>query len=218
MNVCDPARTILCYGDSNTWGYMPGSGCRYPMTKRWTSVLQQRLGEDFFILTEGMNGRTTVFDDPLEPGRNGLAACIPIMASHQPLDLVLIMLGTNDTKTRFHVSAQEIARGMLRLIKTIQLGNYGIGGTPVPIGIISPPIIQESYADDVFIGAQEKSALLASSYQMIAQETGCNFFDAATVLQTSKKDGVHLESDAHILLGEAVAQWIKTVRESMQMR
>jgi lysophospholipase L1-like esterase len=158
-----------------------------------------------------MNGRTTVFEDPLEAGRSGLAACIPIMASHQPLDFVIIMLGTNDTKTRFHVSAGEIALGLSRLVKTIQLGNYEKASLQLPIGIIAPPIIQEAYAEEVFRGAQEKSKLLASYYEEIAQDLGCYFFNAATVVQTSIIDGVHLEGEAHRNLGLAVAQWVMNI-------
>lgn len=211
MTVSEIEKTILCYGDSNTWGYIPGSGLRYPKHQRWTSVLQEQLGDEFSIISEGMNGRTTVFEDPLEAGRSGLAACIPIMASHQPLDFVIIMLGTNDTKTRFHVSAREIALGLSRLVKTIQLGNYEKASLQLPIGIIAPPIIQEAYAEEVFRGAQEKSKLLASYYEEIAQDLGCYFFNAATVVQTSIIDGVHLEGEAHRNLGLAVAQWVMNI-------
>ena len=98
-------KTILCYGDSNTYGYDPSNGFRYPKNVRWTGVLADLLGPEFTVIEEGCNGRTTVFDDPLEGWKNGLDYLKPCLNSHKPIDLVILMLGSNDLKDIFHASA-----------------------------------------------------------------------------------------------------------------
>lgn len=103
-------KTILCYGDSNTWGFEPVTRNRYGRTERWTGILRQELGLDYDVIEEGLNGRTTVWDDPIEGHKNGKEQIIPILKSHQPLDLVTIMLGTNDLKRRFGLGALEYRR------------------------------------------------------------------------------------------------------------
>ena len=103
-------KTVLCYGDSNTWGFDPATRTRFPPHVRWTGVLGQRLGDGYQVIEEGLNGRTTRWDDPIEPDRNGLAYLRPCVESHQPLDLIVIMLGTNDLKRRFDLSASDIAQ------------------------------------------------------------------------------------------------------------
>src|SRR6056297_2207238 len=112
-------KRILCYGDSNTWGYVPLTGERYDETVRWTMLLQEKLGGDYKIIEEGLNGRTTVLDDPLEPGRNGLTYLGPCVQSQSPLDLVVLMLGTNDLKRRFSLAPEEIAMGLEKLVLAI---------------------------------------------------------------------------------------------------
>ncbi len=94
----DTIKTILCYGDSNTWGYIPATAGRYPPDVRWPGVMRKLLGEKYNVIEEGLNGRTTVWEDPYKPGRNGLELLIPILDSHNPIDLVVVMLGTNDLK------------------------------------------------------------------------------------------------------------------------
>ena len=108
-------RTVLCYGDSNTWGYDPATRTRYPPHVRWTGVLATRLGAEYRVVEEGLNGRTTRWDDPIEPGRNGLTYLRPCIESHQPLDVIIIMLGTNDLKRRFDLSASDIAQSAAAL-------------------------------------------------------------------------------------------------------
>ena len=97
-------KTILCYGDSNTYGYNPSNGFRYPENVRWTGRLQSALGEGYKIIEEGCNGRTTIFDDPLEGWKNGLGYLRPCLNSHKPVDIVIMMLGSNDLKETFHAS------------------------------------------------------------------------------------------------------------------
>jgi lysophospholipase L1-like esterase len=120
--------TILCYGDSNTWGYTPGTGKRYERHERWTGVLQQSLGNSAIVIEEGLNGRTTVLDDPTKPFRNGKDYLIPCLDSHAPLDLVILMLGTNDLKHRFGMSALDIGRNVATLLDMIRQSTCGFEG------------------------------------------------------------------------------------------
>jgi lysophospholipase L1-like esterase len=114
--VCSAVvKTILCYGDSNTWGCIPLTAAqpprRYGPAQRWPGVLRRELGDGFGIVEEGLNGRTTVWDDPLEPSRSGKELLVPCLLTHQPIELVIVMLGTNDLKGRFGVGARDIAAG-----------------------------------------------------------------------------------------------------------
>ena len=109
-------KEILCFGDSNTHGYMPGIGTRYPADIRWSGRLGRLLGNDYHVVEEGMDGRTTAFEDEIQPYRSALGYIDPCLKTHAPLDLIIIMLGTNDTKTRYNVSAEEIGFGMEELL------------------------------------------------------------------------------------------------------
>ena len=120
-------KNILCYGDSNTFGFIPVSGKRYSIDERWTGILQKLLGNEYRIIEEGLNGRTTVFEDPSKAGRNGKAYLEVCLESHKPIDLIIISLGTNDLKTKFSASENVIAQNMRRLILTVKNYDYGIG-------------------------------------------------------------------------------------------
>ena len=113
-------KTILCFGDSNTWGFPPDCGARYDRKTRWPGVLQDALGDACYVIEEGLPGRNTVWDDPVEGGKNGLKQLVPIIHSHMPLDLVIIMLGTNDFKNRFSVSPLDISWSIGRLVKAVR--------------------------------------------------------------------------------------------------
>lgn len=201
-------RSILCYGDSNTWGYDPMTGDRLPFGSRWTSVLAAELGPDYLIIGEGLNGRTTVFDDPMEEGRNGVRYLVPCLNTHRPLDAVVLTLGTNDTKYRFHVHASDIAMGMRRLVRTISAGECGVGGNPPRIGIIAPVPVSERLHDGPFTGAHAIARGLSEAYRAVALESGSAFFDAQTVVPQPGHDGVHLDAAAHLALGQAIARWV----------
>ena len=114
-------KEILCFGDSNTHGYMPGVGTRYPLDVRWSGRLAGLLGEGYHVVEEGLDGRTTAFEDELQPWRSGLGYIGGCVKSHAPLDLIIIMLGTNDAKTRYGVSAEEIGFGLRELIAKIEM-------------------------------------------------------------------------------------------------
>ncbi|MBI2803668.1 MAG: SGNH/GDSL hydrolase family protein [Planctomycetes bacterium] len=198
-------KSILCYGDSNTWGYIPGSGQRYPRDVRWPGVLQNHLGGEFHVVEEGLNARTTVSDDPIRGGaiKNGLTYLKPCLDSHAPLDLVILMLGTNDLKHRFGFSAYDIACNVATLIGVIQ---------PTPVLLLAPPHVGPLTAlADLFAGAPEKSRQLAAHCQAFAQQMGCRFFDVANVVQSSPIDGVHWAPEQHAALGKRMAALVQEI-------
>jgi lysophospholipase L1-like esterase len=206
----DDALQILCFGDSNTWGFNPTNGARHSLSARWTSVLSRVLGDGFRVIPEGMNGRTTVFDDPVEPGRNGLDYLLPCLVSHKPLDAVVIMLGTNDTKERFGLLPVDIALGMKRLVKLVQASDCGPGGKAPRVGIIAPAHVNPAIVSGVFTGGPARSVELAHEYEIIAKELGCAFLDASRFVSCGMPDGIHLDAQGHRTLGTEVARWIKS--------
>jgi lysophospholipase L1-like esterase len=210
-----PVKVILCYGDSNTWGYEPGTGNRYPRDRTWPGVLRKNLGEGYIVIDEGLNGRTTVWDDPTQlfpEKRNGLKYLIPCLESHMPLDLVIIMLGTNDLKKRFSLSPLEVAKGMRALVEAVKVSGAGPGGKPPGILLVAPPRIGQlfEFAEELE-GAEEKSKKLPGYYRLIAEEMGCEFLDASEIVSPSKIDGVHLDLNGHLRLGEALAIQVKRI-------
>jgi lysophospholipase L1-like esterase len=199
-------KTVLCYGDSNTWGYVPGTGQRYSCAERWPGVLQTALGPDYHVIEEGLNSRTTVLDDPTRgPGRNGLTYLGPCLHSHAPLDLVVLLLGTNDLKHRFGLSAYDIAVNVTALLGVIAQSGSGPDGKAPPVLLLSPPHVGPLTAlADIFDGAPEKSRHLARHYRTVAEQTDCHFLDAAEVVTASPVDGVHWDVRAHAALGNCL--------------
>jgi lysophospholipase L1-like esterase len=209
------AYRVLCFGDSNTWGYDPSGGVRFDDDVRWTGVLANTLGKDYTIIEAGLNGRTTVFDDPFEAGRNGKTLLPVVLQTHKPLDLVILMLGTNDFKEVFSASAFAIRKGMETLVTMIQCSQFGRNDTAPPILLMSPPPLAPNLYDlqwgMMFGGGLEKSHALAAHYQTLADEYGLAFFDTGTVIQSSTVDGIHFDQPQHTLLGEAVAEQVQQV-------
>ena len=155
-------KTILCYGDSNTWGWNPATQSRYVRDERWPGVLRQELGEGYLVIEEGLNGRTTVWDDPIEGYKNGKEYLIPCLETHKPIDLVIIMLGTNDLKARFSVPACDVAAGAGVLVDIIAKSETGPGdGAPQVLLIAPPPIAKLSEFAEMFEGGAAKSRMLS---------------------------------------------------------
>ncbi len=132
-------RTVLCYGDSNTWGYEPATGKRFPEDVRWPGVLARQLGEGFRVIEEALNGRTTVRDDPVEEHKNGKTYLRPCLESHAPLDLVIIALGVNDLKARFFASASDVADGAGVLVSIARRSGVGPDGGSPAVMLVAPP-------------------------------------------------------------------------------
>lgn len=199
-------RTVLCYGDSNTWGRDPHSRGRLPEEVRWPSTLQSELGPNVLVIPEGLNGRTTVWDDPIEEGRSGKAHLLPCLLSHHPLDVVVLMLGTNDLKKRFSVSPFDIGRSIgLLLDKILASGSGPQGESPQVLLVCPPPLAKLDEFAEMFEGGVEKSRRLAPSYREHAELRGCRFLDAGGVIRSSDGDGLHLDPEEHEKLGRVVA-------------
>ncbi|MEI8132220.1 MAG: SGNH/GDSL hydrolase family protein [Leptolinea sp.] len=200
---------VLCYGDSNTWGSIPGSKDRYPREVRWTGYLQKLLGEMYYVIEEGCNGRTTVWDDPVEGDKNGKTYLMPCLWSHRPVDLVVLMLGSNDLKIRYSVPASDIARSIGILAKIILKSEAGPQAGAPKLLIVAPPKLAKltEYAD-MFEGGTEKSNKLGEKYEKIAKDLNVPFFDANTAVISSDKDGIHWEAVEHAKFARALAEII----------
>lgn len=208
-------RGILCYGDSNTWGYIPGGdGARYPSHVRWPGVLSKLLRTNYRITEEGLCGRTSAFDDPLSPGieRNGLKTFGALLDTHKPLDLVIIYLGTNDLKNRFSVPPVDIATGVEFLVRTASNPAFGPVGTGLPpsVLVICPPTIWEvpSAFGPTFKGGREKSQELRAFFHKMAKKLNVPLMYAEDFIHSDTTDGIHLSAESHAILGQEVAKWI----------
>ena len=209
--------TIVCFGDSNTWGCEPRTDlslppARHPRGDRWPDVLAAHLGAGISVVAEGLNGRTTCFDDPIEgDDRNGRRSLLPCLETHHPVDLLIIMLGVNDLKVRFAATAPTIAAGAASLAATAAASSFGSGGRPPEVLLIAPPPTRVGEVDRYlghFAGADERSAGFAESFRAAAGLAGVHFLDAGAHIRSSKRDGIHLEAEAHHRLGAAIAEWI----------
>ena len=209
-------KNILCFGDSNTWGYNPFTHDRYDYQDRWTGIVQNLLGNEYRIIEEGLNGRTTVWPDPIEGYKSGREYLIPCMETHKPLDLVVIMLGTNDLKKRFSLSAFDIAAGVSCLVDEAGKSRCGKNGSAPQVLLISPIVVgdlTDSWLSDMFGGenASAVSRRFAEQYSRIAESYGCHFFDAALFAEPSPSDGIHLDREGHKKMGESVAEKVRSI-------
>ncbi len=219
-------KRILVYGDSNTWGYIPvesGPTERYAADIRWPGVLQAELGEGYEVIEEGLSARTTDIPDPTLPnisgaGLDGSAALSPIIASHLPLDLVVIMLGTNDVKAQFDRSPFRIGLGMGALVDIVQQTGSGVGTDyPTPeILVLAPPPLGDLYPEgraERFAGGVEKTQALPQFYEAVAEAAGADFLDVGTLAETDGIDGVHFSAEMHENIGQGVAEKVKSMME-----
>jgi lysophospholipase L1-like esterase len=210
-------KSVLCYGDSNTWGTatMPRPDGRYAPGERWPGVLGTDLGSDWLVIEEGLPGRTTVSDDPIEGAeKNGLTYLLPCLNSHKPLDVIVVMLGTNDLKARFGKSAWEIAAGVGRLIDVIRAAPaIGRGGRDPAVVLVCPPPMLDRLPghEEMFAGGASKSREMAVHYRRLAEMRSTAFLDAGSVVRSSVVDGFHLDPEAHLALGHAIASIVRTV-------
>ena len=214
---------MLAFGDSNTYGWMPAAdgppSRRFAEEARWPGVMRAVLGAGFEVVEDGLPGRTTDADDPLMPeipgaGMDGLAALPAVLAVHLPLDLVIVMLGTNDTKAHHQRSAFRIALGAGRLVDLLQTRTGGVGTDyPAPrVLLVAPPPLGTLTAfADMFAGGRDISAQLGRLYGEVARLAEVAFFDAGTVIATDGSDGVHLTAASQQALGRALAAQVRTI-------
>ena len=217
-------KTVLCYGDSNTFGWKPVSfdplddpiffaRYRFDRSKRWPGVMAGELGDGYHIIEEGLPGRTTVWSDPVEgEDKNGEKYLLPCLLSHAPIDIVILMLGTNDLKMRFSVTAFDIAMSIGALIGIIRgSSTNGEGRSPEILVISPPPLGKLSKFGEFLEGGTEKSKKLANYYMRISKQLGCDYMDAGKTIKCSEIDGVHFEEAEHAKLGRAMADKVKTI-------
>jgi lysophospholipase L1-like esterase len=198
-------RTVFCFGDSNTYGSIPGElGGRFARDVRWPGVLARRLGDGWHVVEEGLPGRTTVFDDPLSPHRRGADYLPPCLASHTPLDVVVIFLGTNDLKSRFAAGAADIAAGVGVIARTVLGSGSGPGGDPPRVLLLGLPRLGAPLGAE-FSGAEQKAADLPRYLAEEAAAIGVELLALGEVTY-SPLDGFHLDSTGHSAVGEAVAR------------
>lgn len=204
---------ILAFGDSNTHGTLPITTWtergRHPIEDRWTTRLATLTETD--VIAEGHPGRTTVHDDPIEGAhKNGLAALPALLETHRPLDLVIVMLGTNDCKARFSVGPADIARSVDRLLGVIEAGAAGPDGGVPGLVVVSPvPIREIGLLGGIFAGGGEKSQGLARELAAVAHDHGAGFLDAGAHASVSDVDGVHLSAEGHAAIAEALAPIVR---------
>ena len=202
---------ILVYSDSLTWGIIPNTRSRLPFDQRWPGVLENKLNESsrkVRVIEDCLNGRRTVWEDPFKPGRNGLQGLAQRIEINSPLALVILMLGTNDFQfSHPYNEAWSAAQGIAVLVHEIRKAPIEPGMPVPPILIVCPPQIRspKGALAPKFRDAERKSAGLADACKQVATNLGCHFFDAETATSTSKVDGVHLDSEQHLKLGNAIA-------------
>lgn len=202
-------RTVLCYGDSLTWGSNAATGGRHAPVDRWPNVLGSGLGQNVHVIAEGLRGRTTAYDEHLaDCDRNGARILPTVLYTHAPLDLVILLLGTNDLKPHIAGTALAALQGMRRLVELVKVNAMRDGQAESPaILMVAPPQLVETADFEfsaMFAGGVEQSRMIASFYADLADETGCGFFDASSVARTSPIDGVHLDAENTRAIGKGL--------------
>jgi lysophospholipase L1-like esterase len=207
---------ILVYSDSISWGIIPMTRNRFPFHQRWPGILENNLnkaGKDVRVIEDCLNGRRTIYNDPIRPGRNGLIGLSERIEVNSPLKLVILMLGTNDFQANHEHTAEDAAKGMKALIKEIRHTTLEPEMLIPKILVISPPPILEPKGDIAmkFKDGDKKCVGLAEAYEQLCKEEKCNFFDARKITTSSKVDGVHFDLDQHLSFGNAISEYIKNL-------
>ena len=203
-------RHILVYSDSLSWGIIPTTRRRLPFEKRWPGVMEIALceaGETVRVIEDCLNGRRTVWEDPFKPGRNGLTGLAQRIEIHSPLALVILMLGTNDFQSMHDHNAWHASQGILALVSAIRTAPIEPGMPVPPILVVAPPPVgtPKGPIAPKFEGADRKCAGLAEAYRKVCEEADCHFFDAGGVITSSAVDGVHLDEEQHLRLGNELS-------------
>lgn len=206
--------TVVCFGDSLTWGFNPADKSRYGHDIRWTRRLQTELGAAYYVVEEGINGRTTVFEDPVRGDKNGLQHLAGVRKTHMPIDILIIMLGSNDLQDRFAMSADAIGLAMGRILFAATQATDDVEGRTPKVLLMSPPPLGDftgkEYAG-VYSNAHGsvQSRRLAGVYEKLAADYGVAFFDTGTVISASPIDAIHFEAEPQADLARAVAAEVR---------
>ena len=204
--------TVVCYGDSNTHGSDPVTLARFPRDVRWPGVLAAELGGLAEVIEEGLNGRTTLWNDPFMGGRNGKPYLLPCLRSHAPVDVLVLMLGTNDLKSIFGRHPHEIASAVGALVDLALASGTGPGEGPPAVLLLAPPRLGATTERSELWGfgaARAASDRLPRLYAAVAEMRGVAFLDASALVAGDPADGVHLNAVAHGVLGRAVGQAVR---------
>jgi lysophospholipase L1-like esterase len=208
-------KSILTFGDSLTWGYKAGLSQRHRYEDRWPNALCAGLANTARVIEEGLNGRTTAYDDTtVSQERNGAKALPMLLVTHQPLDLLIIMLGTNDLKFRDKGAAFHSSLGIEYLVELTRKCSYSGTYTAPEILIVSPPHLippKDEWFGELWGHQIEESKLLAGQFARVAKETNCHFFDAATVAKADPTDGGHLDAENTRAIGAALVPVVKKI-------
>jgi len=208
---------LLVYSDSLTWGIIPNTRKRLPFDERWPGVLENGLsdlGHRVRVVEDCLNGRRTVWEDPFKPGRNGLLGLAQRIEIYSPLSLVILMLGTNDFQfSHPYSTAWSAAQGITTLVSEIRKAPIEPGMPIPPILVVCPPPIHSPQGTIAakFSGAEQRCRGLADAYRVVSSDLGCHFFDAASVTPASRVDGIHLDSDQHLVLGRALVDLVAPI-------
>ena len=207
--------SVVCYGDSNTYGFDPYTGGRYSYDKRWTTLLGEKLGNLYEVIPEGLNGRTTAYDRPGAGWKNGVSSFIASLGTHKPVDYLVIMLGTNDCIAGLDLSASDIAKGMENLVDLAEEVSPELQGYIPQIVVVAPPAIPDDHEDSPFAWelspeSAQKSRDIASLYREIATRHGCLYVDASASTEVSP-DCMHLTEQGHAELSELLYDALKLV-------
>lgn len=210
--------SVVCFGDSLTWGFNPLDKSRYSHDIRWTRLLQKELGDGFYVVEDGLNSRTTVFEDPVRGDKNGLQHLATVRKTHMPIDILLIMLGTNDLQDRFRMSAEAIGMAMGRLLFAATQPTDDVEGRPPKVLLMAPPPLGDFTGTpygNIYSNAhsQTQSRLLADVYRRQAGEYGTAFFDTGSVIEPSAVDAIHFEAAPQAGLASAIAGQVRQLAD-----
>lgn len=211
MKSNDTQKRILCYGDSLTWGYNPADGTRFAYNETWPGVMEKYLGDEYKIITEALIARTTCWDLPYAPDRNGSRFLPMILESHSPIDLVIFMIGINDLMHLSGKTADESAWGLLSLIRIAYTPIFG--GNPPKILIVAPPIPgkMSEFSKQAFGEAEEEIRKLPASQRIVAEAAFCDFMDSNDFVKVESVDGLHPIPDQYKILGEKIGKRVKII-------
>jgi lysophospholipase L1-like esterase len=208
-------RAILCFGDSNTWGCPPGGGDRFPRDVRWPGALQRLLGDGYYVIEEGLNGRTATLDHPWVEGRSGRPYLLPCCHTHAPLDLVIIYLGTNDLADHYRLTAADIALACASLVRVVHAAECGRDGAAPPVLLVCPPPIRATGPDAAeYETAEAKSRTLGARFAEAADAFGAELLDLDGIVAYAEEDPIHLEADSHRALAQAVEPLVRRLAPS----
>lgn len=216
-------KTILCFGDTNTWGVDPKTDGRLPFQERWTGILTKELSSECRVIEEGQPGRTIICDDPVEKYKNGLEYLMPCLQSHAPVDVLVVMLGTVQLKSRFHQTADDIAMGLEYMLRQVLATGTGANGRPPEILLISPIAVgkvEDTWLVSVFDmpNTRDRQKKLRKLYQAMAERLGIYFMAAEDYAKTSMLDGIHIAEESHYPFAMAVAKEIREILDKKERK